>query len=307
MSSSRHRRPLLPPLLAAAGLAAGCASTASISRYSAFAQAGQQYAQAVEALLQQAGQVKVETSSEGLLADRETLAPVSREVFRDRDQADRGYLQELTLLERQAELLGDYFTALNDLATSNAPQAFGTTLAKTASDLDTLSQELRGKTLAQDDQAAQALASGVGALFVRRAESRALKRELQERKETIANVLLLQETLLGVIRDQLAADLAVTRDRDYEQQVVEPYETPATPLDAASWKALRYQGLSPPDPIQQLTAAESAARSLRRAWTKLLSRDLTPDDVNAVTGDLAPILAALSQLERPAATGGSAQ
>ncbi len=296
MRLSSSRRWLLPTGMLLALTAAGCASTADLSRFDAFAQAGSQYVQAVDALLQQAGQIKVDTSSEGLLADRDTLAPVSRPVFLERDQADRGYLAELALLRRQVDLLGDYFAALDALATSNAPQAFGSTLSSTAGTLNTLSQELRGKSLAQSPAAAQALASGVGSLIVRQAESRALEQELEQRKETIANVLLLHEALLGAIRDQTAASLAVTRNRDYEQRVVDPYEDAGTPLDATSWKQARFQGISPPDPVEQLTAAESAARSLRAAWTKLLTHQLGPADINAVTSDLQPILAALNAL-----------
>jgi hypothetical protein len=48
--------------------------------------------------------------------------------------------------------------------------------------------------------------------------------------------------------------------------------------------------------VQQLTAAESAARNLRAAWAKLLSNQLTPGDIAAVTSDLQPILAALNAL-----------
>jgi hypothetical protein len=295
MLLSTSRRWFLPIGLLLAVVAAGCASTASLSRFDAFAKVGQQYVQAVDALLVKAGEIKVDTSSEGLLADRD-LAPVSRSVFLERDKADRGYLDELSLLRRQVDLLGDYFAALDALAASNAPQAFGSTLASTAGSLDTLSQELRGKGLAQSTQAAQALASGVGSLVVKRAESRALQRELEQRGETIAQVLLLQEALLGAIRDQTASSLSVTRNRQYQEQVVNPYEDASTPLDATSWKQARYQGISPPDPVEQLTAAESAARSLRAAWTKLLGRQLGPDDINAVASDLEPILAALNAL-----------
>ena len=168
-------------------------------------------------------QIKVDTSSERLLADRD-LAPVSRGVFLERDKADRGYLDELTLLRRQVDLLGDYFTALDALATSDPPQAFGTTLASTAGSLDTLSQELRGRGR-QERAGGAGLASGVGSLVVKRAESRALQRELEQRGETIAQVLR-SVAILGAIRDQTASSLAVTRNRDYEEQVEDPYLTP---------------------------------------------------------------------------------
>jgi hypothetical protein len=293
----RTRRLALGGLMLAPWLAlAGCASTATLSRFDAFAQAGGQYAKAIDALLQQAAQIQVDASSEKLLATRSDLGPVSRDDFRNQDQADRGFVDEITLLRRQAKLLADYFTALDALATSDVPQAFGTTLATTAGSLDALSQQLRGSGLSSHPQAEQELATDVGSLVVRAAGSRALKRELEQRKETIARVLQLHVALLGVLRDQVEANLKFTRNRQYEQQVEEPYLTKGAALDPTSWKQQRFQGLGPSDPVQQLEDAQSAARNLQTAWVKLLSNELGPADVEAVTTELAPILAALDAL-----------
>lgn len=275
---------------------AGCASTATISRFDAFAQAGGQYAKAVDALLQQSAQIQVDASSEKLLATRTDLGPVSRDDFRRQDQADRGYVDEITLLRRQVKLLADYFTALDALATSDAPQAFGTTVATTATSLDALSQQLRGTGLSSNPQAEQALATGVGSLVVKAAGSRALQHELEQRKEMIARVLQLHVALLGVLRDQVQANLQFARNRQYEQQVEGPYLTADAALEPISWKQERFQGLGPADPVQQLDAAQSAARNLQTAWAKLLSNELGPADVQAVTNELTPILAALDAL-----------
>ena len=293
----RIRRPTVGWLaLAPLALAAACASTATLSRFDAFAQAGSQYAKAVDALLQQAAQIQVDASSEKLLMTRDDFGPVSRADFEKQDQADRAFIHEITLLRRQVQLLADYFAALDALATSDQPQAFGATLAATAGSLDALSQQLRGRGLSQNAQAAQALAADVGSLVVKGAESRALEHELEQRKATIARVLQLHVALLGAVRDQVEANVEFARNREYEQQVEEPYLTTAAPLDPTTWKQSRFQGLEPPDPVQQLDAAQSAARALQTAWAKLLSHELGPGDLQAVTGELTPILAALDNL-----------
>ena len=78
----RIRRPTVGWLaLAPLALAAACASTATLSRFDAFAQAGSAYAKAVDALLQQAAQIQVDASSEKLLATRDDFGPVSRADF----------------------------------------------------------------------------------------------------------------------------------------------------------------------------------------------------------------------------------
>jgi hypothetical protein len=293
----RIRRPAVGWLaLAPLALAAACTSTETLSRFSAFAQTGGAYAKAVDALLQQAAQIQVDASSEKLLATRDDFGPVSRAELEKQDQADRAFINEITLLRRQAKLLADYFSALDALATSNQPQAFGATLGATAASLDALSQQLRGRGLAKDPQAAQALATDLGALVVKDAESHALKRELEQRKETISRVLQLHAALLGAVRDQVEANLEFARHREYEQQVEDPYLTTGAPLDANSWKQSRFQGLEPPDPVKQLDDAQSAARELQTAWTKLLTHKLGPSDLQAVTADLTPILASLDRL-----------
>ena len=132
--------------------------------------------------------------------------------------------------------------------------------------------------------------------MVKDAESHALKRELEQRKATIARVLQLHVALLGAVRDQVEANLQFARNRDYEQQVEDPYLTTGAPLDATSWKQSRFKGLEPPDPVEQLDAAQSAARELQTAWTKLLTHKLGPGDLQAVTADLTPILASLDSL-----------
>lgn len=296
-----------PALVLPALLSVGCATTAKISQFETFAQAGKAYAEAMNGspssdggLLDAAKDVLVDTNSEKLL---QTVADfpgsVDRAAFKEQDSAMRANLSELDLLKRQVTLLADYFTALSNLASTKAPESFGAELGSTVTSLDALSGALGETSLFKDTAAAQSVAQGVGTLIVRGVQLRALQRELKERKQTIAEVLGLHQALLAALKAQISADQQLTRDRQYEEEVVAPFLAGQVQEgNAASWKQDRVDLLGPAPVAQQVANAESAVKNLRSAWAKLLVNKLTASDVQAVVSDLEPILAGLGALKK---------
>jgi len=296
----------LAAFLAAVSLA-GCATTAA-SHVTPFAAAGTQYTQAVEALLAKSTDLLVDANSRKLLQGL-SLAPGTEELLDEQDAAMRENLTEVRLLRRQLDLLGEYFASLSALATSDVPQAFGDELGRTAAALDGVSTALRQTGLFRDAAAGQALVGDVGGLIVEGVRGRALERELERRKATIAEVLSIQERLLDALRNQVLADVEIDRQRDYDTEVVAPFETE----DALSgdpqrqaWIDARRKLLTDPVLVEELDAAAAAARALRVAWAKVLVHRLTPGDVEAVVTKLEPIVANVAALEaaRAADPGG---
>lgn len=283
------------PVLLLAGLT-GCA-TARIPEFQAFADAGTAYTQAVNGLITQVGNTAVDANSVKLLQSRE-LAPVSLPDFRQQDQDMRDYLGELTRIQAQTTLLGDYFQALADLATSNAPQSFATEVQSLATTLDGVTKEVRGTGIAQEAQVASA-AGGVSGLIVKEVQGRELQRELDARKETISQVLQLQQALLATLSKQTLANARFTTALDYDQNVVAPFmAAPITDSTAQkSWMAERLSLLSQPVLVDQVNTAAQAAQALEQAWNKLLTNDLTAAEVQAITAELAPVLASLDALK----------
>lgn len=298
-------RLLLPSLLLAA--LTGCA-TARIPEYQAFANAGTAYTQAVDGLITQVGKSAIDANSVKLLEDRK-LATVPLAEYRRQDQEMRDYLAQLNRIQVQTTLLGDYFQALADLATSSAPQSFATEVQNVATTLGSVTQEVRGTDLAQQTQAAAAAAGSVGGLVVKGVQGRELKRELEARKETITQILQLQQALLAALGSQAEASTRFTDSISYGQNVVSPFE--AGQVNAATqtnWMTQRYTALSQPVLVQQVGTAAKAARDLQQAWNRLLSNDLTAAEVQAITTELAPVLASLDALKKTqtqTATGAS--
>ena len=287
-------RLLLPVLLLAA--LTGCA-TAKIPEFEAFADAGTAYTQAVTGLITEVGSAAVDANSVKLLENR-SLAQVPLSAFEQQDQEMRDYLTELSHIQVQTTLLGNYFQALADLATSSAPESFATEVESVATTLTGVTQEVTGTEIAQSAEIASA-AGSVGGLVVTEIQGKELERELNARKDTIARILQLQEALLKVLSSQTEANVRFTTALDYDQQVVAPFMAgQVTTATQKSWMAERSSLLAQPVLVDQVNTAAQAAQSLQRAWNKLLSNDLTAAEVQAITDELAPVLASLDALEK---------
>lgn len=291
---SSLRRLMLPVLLLAA--LTGCA-TARVPEFQAFASAGTAYTQTVTGIITQVGNTAVDANSTKLLQSRE-LAPVALPDFQQQDQDMRKYLDELNRIQVQTTLLGDYFQALADLATSNAPQSFATEVQSLATTLGGVTQQVRGTSIAQEAQIAAA-AGSVGGLIVKEVQGRELRRELEARKETISEILRLQQSLLATLGSQAQANARFTTALTYDEQVITPFQAGQLTTDPVqkSWMAERFALLSQPVLVDQVNTAAQAARSLQQAWNKLLTNDLSAAEVNAITAELAPVLASLDALK----------
>lgn len=290
---SSFGRLILPVLLLAT--LSGCA-TARIPDFQAFATAGTAYTQAVTGLISEVGNTAVDANSVKLLQSR-SLASVSLPDFQQQDQEMRKYLDELTRIQTQVTLLGDYFNALADLAGSSAPQSFSTEVQSLATTLIGVTNEVRGTTISQASQIETA-AGSVGGLVVKGVQGRELKKELEARKQTIADILQLHQALLAILSSQTEANARFTTALDYDQEVVEPFmANQVNQSNQNTWMSERYSMLSQPVLVEQVNTTAEAARSLQQAWNKLLSNDLTVTEIQAITAELAPVLASLDALK----------
>lgn len=294
---SPPRATLVVLSLLVAGLATGCASTAKIGQFEAFAAAGKQYDEAMEQLLDQSVAVLVNTNSDRLLQSQEEFqGSVTREALQTQDKADQANLAAVQQLQRQVKLLSNYFDALSNLATTDAATSFASELENTVTEINGLSTTLSGSALIDNPGATQQLAQSVGDLVVRRIQLRALEQELEARKQTIAEVLQLHKVLLEALAAQVGADTTFVNQQAYEKEVVAPLLAGSV-SDPATWKADRLRLLSPAPLSTQIQQAQNAIQSLQAAWAKLLSTKLTAADIQSVVDDLQPILAAADALQ----------
>lgn len=295
-------------LLAAAALAgvmtSSCASSAKISQFDAFATAGNQYATAMDGLLTESADVMLDANSRKLMW---TAAPMAKSAstaeqkeqvktmlsasLSDQDAVMLANLREIELLRAQVNILSAYFDQLAALSTTNAPDQFSTQLESSVSALNSLSTALSGSSLTQTPAAVQQLSKGLGSLTVKGVQQRALARELEARKTTIAEILRLHQALLGAIRAQIEADEDMVRQREYEVKVKDSILTAVN--DQEQWINDRRSLLKPASVSQQLSATMNALTKMQTAWSKLLIGEVSIRDVQSVADDLQPVLSSL--------------
>src|SRR5580704_14574128 len=92
-------------------------------QYASFAQLGSAYAAGIDTFLVAAGMIRIDSTSEKLLADKNLAGTLPLESYRQSTAVDQERLKELGRLRAHVQLMGRYFSALSDLATSTAPEA----------------------------------------------------------------------------------------------------------------------------------------------------------------------------------------
>ena len=281
-------------------LFSGCA-TAKVDQFAQFANAGQEYTTAMSTLLESTGGTLIDADSYQLIADR-AKGPVSAEDFRRHDEKLRKPLQDLRLVQRQTDVLGQYFQGLATAVASakNAPAQFTNHLKGLAGSVQGLVQAVGGAGLFQSEvsrvenssQAVETIVDDVGELIVKDIEDHRLKKELEAHKEVIARALRQQQEALGFISQMMEEARGAIDAATYQQDVVQPFLSNA-PLPP-NWMSTRQAELTSPGIPEAVQNAQSAAASLRLAWSQILSSSFGDQEAQALSASMEMLKASLS-------------
>lgn len=254
--------------------AAGCEQA---KQYAGFAQLGSTYAAAVDKLLVAAGNIKIDATSEQLLANKKLATPTLSD-YRAMSEVDLERLQSLGKLRAHVKLMGRYFSAMSDLATSTAPDRAATAAAGAAKGL----QDLKLPA----DKAVSPLAKLVVSSVIRGE----LRKELEARQETIRKELSLQEELIKDLAAILQQDLKTTSQKVENRVVIEPLIATAAISKPDAWVSDRRKVLLLTTLPDELETASAAVKKLREAFEDLVVGKLTIDRVNSLLTDFGAVL-----------------
>jgi uncharacterized coiled-coil protein SlyX/outer membrane murein-binding lipoprotein Lpp len=255
---------------------AGCVQT---PQYAGFAQMGSTYAAAIDKLLVAAGDIKIDATSEQLLADKR-LAPSTPEQYKKMTKVDLKRLEILGQLRAHVRLMGNYFSALSDLATSTAPDRAAASAAGAAKGLEGVGLKL------SVDKAVSPLAKLVVSSVIRGA----LRTELETRQETIRTELALQEELINELGEILQQDLKVAAQKLENRLVIEPFVDSAPIRNPDEWVTNRRRVLHLSMVPGELKTAGAAVGKLREAFEDLVAGKMSVDRVNSLLTDFDAIL-----------------
>lgn len=268
-------------------LLSGCA-TPQRSEYATLAQAGSGYAAAVDKLLVAAGEAQVDSSSWTLVSARELTGVVSKEKYRERAKEDAERLITIKRLREHAGLLADYFGELESLATSDAPEETKKSVEGVVKSIDVLSSELQTSS-PNVFEALPPLAKIVVDTKIRRA----LRNELEKRKNVIRKELQFQKVLLEILGDQISRALRETKDIKEQEIILKPLLYGDSPLaKPETWVAKRREVMYLPLRVEEVKSASKIAEKMNEVFEDLLSGKVdSVDRINALITDIESLLA----------------
>jgi hypothetical protein len=281
------RSPLIIPAISLL-LMSGCVTAPPKSEYTALAQAGSDYAVAVDKVLAAAGAAHVDATSWSLVQVKDMAGVVSEEKYSTLAEKEKKLLMTMRQLKESTQLLADYFAQLELLSSADAPgetkEAVGhlvDSMNKLADEVHVASPELF-KALPQ--LAKIAVSTRIDA---------ALQRELTARQTLIRTQMLLHEQLLKEVGENLASSLTTEAALRDELLVRKPLLS-EKPLDSPEdWVAKRRTAMLLAEESKDVKDASKAAEEMRLAFEQLLTGKDVENRIRALVGRIRNILTAI--------------
>ncbi|MGV0104209.1 Lipoprotein [Nostoc sp. DSM 114160] len=219
-----------------ATLTTGCRST---DEYKKFAKAGNEYANAVDKLLDAATDIHIDKTSEQLLKD-DQITNQTREDYEKLTETDEERLEVIDNLCKHNNLLRDYFQLLNELASSDAPVRAEGEINGVVDNLNNIGKELQKSDLIKNP----GLFEGITNLVVSSQIRGALRNELEKRNGTIMRELTIHTAMLKSLGDSIEQDTKLIRIAEEDRLVIRPLTQDAEIPDKEAWIETRREILT---------------------------------------------------------------
>lgn len=254
-------------------------------KYAKFANAMSGYSTALDKLLKVSEPIAVEATSEQLI-QVDTDQKQDFQVYKTNSAEDIERLELLTHLRTHTRLLGQYFHLLYELASSNAPERTAKEVENVVSGLESVSQQLISskKFPTKNFSIAKKVVPSLANIAVNSKINSALKAELEKRKQTIQNQILLQQVLLAVITDDLKADLDDIQQLREVRLVSKPYGDTKIPLgEQQSWINKRGMVMNLRSKMIELEETREIAGEFRKVFEDFIKGKLNSKSVENIT------------------------
>ncbi len=281
-------------LLTLTGFSLFACSAVSLAEYQTFAQSGQEYVSAIDDLLIISGDYFVDANSENLIANDLQEPDLDSSNYADITRQDDEWLILIAQIRKHNQLLKQYFFALENLATSNAPQE-----ARKAT--DNIFQQLNGVS---DKIQANPLVFGIippstiPEIILNEKIKGELRKELELRKDAIYRELEIQEALLALLTSQIKTDLKDIQNLQDERSVLPPFASPQPLEKPDEWilerRKIRTMTLS----VEGLDDATQATKSLKESFKLLLENKFTIGRANVLLSEVESVINITENLKK---------
>lgn len=281
------------PVIIAIAIATTCLSACrSTDEYKKLAEAGTNYYNALNQLLDLAVETRIDESSEELLLqDRENNQ--TSDDYNDFSDSDRNRIDLINRLKKHNSLLSKYFKLLQDLAGSDAPDRTQTAIGGVVDNLNTIGKTLRTSNLIENKEVFQ----GIGKLIVSSKIRGALKEELEKRNQTIMLELKTQQELLDALSTQIKGELKGIQDRQELRLVINPFLEPTPIADEDAWIATRRELLTQEVTAAELENASQALGDFQNIFQDFVEGQSSSGRINALLTDIENLLSVIEKLK----------
>jgi hypothetical protein len=250
-------RALCTPLVFAA--LAACAAPPP-AEFGTVARSGAKFSESVPPLLNTALNDAISSNSTTLIMQHAEASEDARKTaLLEANSAYRKRARIFADVGSHALLLRSYFVAMEALASTSSDSAIGSEASNLVNAMGTLapaigSFEIGGRPVSS-------IAGSVTPLIVAEFQSAALEEELRKNGDAVVRAIELQRAFLQAVASDLGSQLQAQQQEEEFESVVEPYVS-SGPLPS-DWAALRAAALEQSPSLGPLTAAVSAAESLK--------------------------------------------
>lgn len=270
-------------LLVPAVLALTACTTARVSQFKQFAEAGVAYVEAVDALTREAAGASVNADSAVLARTRSAVPQDDRaRTVLEHNDLLRRRVEILADLRRHAGLLAAYFVALGSMTDPDAPAEVGEAATQFVESLGAVGGRLR--TARVGDMAVDDFTGSVVEISVAHFQRAQLERELRARAPVIERELDLQRAAMQAVVAAMETDLGVVLQHEEQVDVVEPFRGNAKL--PKTWSKRRREILTASTAAASAGAATAAAEKLGEAFVALAENRFGAAEYLAVMGEI---------------------
>lgn len=269
---------------------------ASLEEYQKFATAGKEYAAALDTLLVSSGNYFVDANSEILLRSDLQEPEIDTRNYSQITALDDQWLVLVGRMRQHTDLLKRYFIALENLATSDAPDRAKQATERIFTQLNDVSNVIQASPLVSNEISSSL--STIPQIILSQKIEGALREELEQRKEAIYRELTIQESVLKLLTIQLQKNLKIIRDNQDNRLVLPPYADPNPINNPDEWIAQRRDIRTMTLSIEALDNASQASEEFKEAFQLLLEDKFTVGRANALLSDIESLLKVAEQLKK---------
>ncbi|MEB3216722.1 MAG: hypothetical protein VKN72_10880 [Nostocales cyanobacterium 94392] len=273
-----------------ASLSTGCKYS---KEYQQLTEASSKYTTAVDGLLIKAGELQVESTSENILSD-DRLLNQTVPNYREKSNEDKEMLQVINDIRSHNRLLQKYFSKLNELAQSKAPEDTQKEIDGIATNLQTISSSLKNSSFFPKPGILQ----GIGNLAIHSKINGALRKELEKRDRVILQELTIQQELLKNLSGFMKNKVEMKRLAQEQRFVIRPLIDTEPVENEESWIEKRNEIFAIDTRVEEIENASVALGEFKTVFEDSVEGKITGVRLKNALKDIDSFLALLENKQQ---------